>query len=230
MASSSTALVVLAGCAPTRGVGVAPLRVGVPLVSYEESRASMAGVLRIALVAPDHRDDRAREAMESAFAAADRMVGRGKAADAAASVLREAGFDDFDCGYEGARYFAGDAGGKAWSAPLVSAGKSLGSVEIRDEAVATVESAPPPSKGLISVTIVGPDTTSAESSAATVLAATPEFAVEILQAKHLQGVLVATGDPGEAEKLLVTSGLRSRVDLAGWSHPVQWLEVTEALR
>lgn len=62
------------GCAPIpkNGIPVAPLRAGPPLQSYEQSRPSMGGLLRIVVIAPDGRDDKVEHALGKAFDAADR--------------------------------------------------------------------------------------------------------------------------------------------------------------
>ena len=344
------------GACSGKGVPVAPLRPGTPLVRYEQTRPSMGGLLRIAIVAPDGYDVKADAALEDAFAEVDRWekllsewipdspvsrvnasagkapvvvpkevvkafqrgvtvseaskgafdvtfagmdrvwdfregvehrvptvaerdaarakvdwrkiaidetastvflkeegmkagfggLGQGIGADAAAVRLKKAGFDDFVVDLSGDAFFAGDAGGEAWRAaiqdPRGPRGQTVAKIEVRDQAVETSGDyekyflhggvryhhvldarTGAPSRGLCSVTVVADDVTTADAYGTAVFASGTTDGVALLLAKKLEGVLITAPEEGAPSVMMVTRGLKERIDTSGWSGKVVWI-------
>ena len=344
------------GACGGKGVPVAPLRPGTPLIRYEHSRPSMGGTLTIGIVAPEGYDAPVARALETAFGAADRWesllsewvaespvsqvnasagkapvavpkeviatfklaltlshasrgafdvtvagmgglwdfrpdaphtvptlaereaalahvnwtkvqvdeqagtvflpeegmkagfggLGRGIGADAAAVELEKAGFGDFFVDLSGDAFYAGDAGGKAWSAkipdPRGDSGETVATVQIRNQAVETsgdyetffiadgVRYHPvldartgAPSRGLASVTVVADDATTADGYGTAILAAGPTEGLALLLARKLQGVLITAPEDGAPSVMMVTRGLEGRIDTSGWDGRVVWV-------
>lgn len=349
------AAILLAACGG-KGVPVAPLRPGTPLVRYEQTRPSMGGSLRIAIVAPDGYDAKADAALEKAFGEADRWekllsewipespvsrvnanagkapvevpkeviaafkravtvshaskgafdvtfagmdavwvfregveprvptpeereaarrnvdwqkivideragtvflaeegmkagfggLGQGIGADAAAVQLKKAGFDDFMVDLSGDAFFAGDAGGKAWKAeiqdPRGEQGKTVATLEVRDQAVETSGDdhtyfvvdgiryhdvfdprTGAPSRGLASVTVVADDVTTADAYGTAIFASGVTDGLALLVARKLQGVLITAPEEGAPSVMMVTKGLKERIDTRGWQGQVVWI-------
>lgn len=349
------AALLLAACGG-KGVPVAPLRPGTPLVRYEQTRPSMGGLLRMAIVAPDGYDAKADAAFEKAFGEADRWekllsewipespvsqvnanagkepvkvpaeviaafkraitvshaskgafdvtfagmdkvwdfregaehrvptpaerdaartkvdwekiaideragtvflpeegmkagfggMGQGIGADAAAAQLKKAGFDDFVVDMSGDAFFAGDAGGEAWKAaiqdPRGEQGKTVAQLEVRDQAVETSGDyekfflvdgiryhhvldarTGAPSRGLASVTVVADDVTTADAYGTAIFASGITDGLALLVARKLQGVLITAPEEGAPSVMMVTKGLKERIDLSGWQGKVVWI-------
>lgn len=351
------ALALLAGAGCGKGVPVAPLRPGTPLVRYAQTRPCMGSLLRIEIVAPDGYDAKVDAALERAFAEADRWerllsewipdspvsrvnaaagkapvsvpaeviaafkmavtvshaskgafdvsfagmdriwdfrpeaehrvptpaereaararvdwrkiaidpgagtvfleeegmkvgfggMGQGIGADAAAHAIKEAGFDDFFVDLSGDAFFAGDAGGAAWRAaiqdPRGARGVTVATIELRDQAVETSGDyekfflgpdgvryhhildprTGAPARGLASVTVVAEDVTTADAYGTAVFASGPTDGLALLLMRRLQGVLITAPEEGAAPVMMVTEGLKDRIDTSGWNGPLVWI-------
>jgi len=173
-------------------------------------------------------------------------LGQGIGADAAAVQLKNAGFDDFVVDLSGDAFFAGDAGGEAWRAaiqdPRGERGKTVASLEVRDQAVETSGDyekyfiadgiryhhvldarTGAPSRGLASVTVVADDVTTADAYGTAIFASGPTEGMALLLARKLEGVLITAPEEGAPSVMMVTKGLKDRIDTRGWTGDVVWI-------
>lgn len=173
-------------------------------------------------------------------------LGQGIGADAAALELKKSGFDDFVVDLSGDAFFAGDAGGAAWRAaiqdPRGEHGKTVASFEVRDQAVETSGDyekffiadgvryhhvldarTGAPSRGLSSVTVVADDVTTADAYGTAIFASGPTDGLALLLARKLQGVLITSPEEGVPSVMMVTRGLKERIDTRGWTGEVVWI-------
>lgn len=146
-------------------------------------------------------------------------MGRGIGADAAATVLREEGFDDFVVDLSGDAYFAGDAGGESWKAaiqdPSGPRGTVVATLAVRDGAVA--------SSGLSGVTVLASDVTTADAWGTAASAAGPVEGLALLRARGLDAVLISAPEEGRPAVLTATEGLKDVLDVSAWKGEIQWV-------
>lgn len=173
-------------------------------------------------------------------------LGQGIGADAAAGEIKRAGFDDFAVDLSGDAFFGGDPGGAPWRAsiqdPRGERGKTVATIDVRDQAVETsgdyekffVEGGVRyhdvldartglPSRGLCSVTVVADDVTTADAYGTAVLASGTTDGVALLLSKKLEGVLITAPEEGAPSVMMVTRGLKERIDTRGFGGKIVFI-------
>ena len=150
---------------------------------------------------------------------------RGIGADAAAVALREKGFEDFELGFANVAFFSGDAGGEAWRATLRSAEGEVGTLDVRNQAVAWLANVLVVADDASTALAVGENTQAivGEREGRPVSELHAKMGADELLEQKLQGIVVSDAPDGGAPVMIVTKGLKDRLRTAGFGGEVVWI-------